>query len=467
VDLDITGGSGGVGAALEDLTAGARQLADVAAQASSAAGALLRAATSPDLLGAALARPVETARLGAWLAAAAGPAGLGGEAGALWSLAALVRSAAAAYAASEAAACLLIEGAQDSAVFLLARSAGTLAVGAHALDRAGMEVAGMEVMAAADRAVFRAPWIADLAGGLEGVVAGPVTPMEYEDALALVSRAGSVRGWLSEAGRRVDVAAVAPSGAAVAPTSLAGLVAAQADLGAPGAGPGRVRVVEVAQADGSSAWVVLIPGTQDWSPRTGANPSDLTSDVLLMAGEATLLAAGVERALGAAQATAGRADRGDPVLLAGHSQGGIAAAALAADSGFRSRQRVTHVVTSGAPTARFAVPPSVQVLALEHVQDPVTRLEGRTNPDRVSRLTVTRDLREDAGVGSEAGGRASAAHRLAGYEATARLADHAGSRSLADWRAGSAAFLAGDAHGPAVVRDFALARTGLVARSAG
>jgi pimeloyl-ACP methyl ester carboxylesterase len=201
--------------------------------------------------------------------------------------------------------------------------------------------------------------------------------------------------------------------------------------------------------------VVVVPGTQDWSPRGGRNPSDLTTDVLLMAQESSLLAAGVEQALTAAQRDAGRLGLADPVLLAGHSQGGIAAAALAADAGFRQRHRVTHVVASGAPIARIPVPPTVSVLALEHRQDAVPRLEGERNADRRGWLTVSRDLEPDPVARS-----AGAAHGSALYRNTAALADASGSGSLARWRLGSAGFLAGDAHGTPTVRDYRVERVG-------
>jgi pimeloyl-ACP methyl ester carboxylesterase len=220
-----------------------------------------------------------------------------------------------------------------------------------------------------------------------------------------------------------------------------------------------VRVLQVPQRDGSSAWVAVIPGTQAWSPRAGANPFDLTSDVLLLAQRQTLLAAGVERALTLAQRDAGRAGRSDPVMLAGHSQGGIVAAALAADDGFRARHRVTHVVTTGAPVARLALPPTVSVLSLEHTQDVVPRLEGRPNADRRSHVTVTRDLRGDP----EVAGRAAAAHSTAAYIATAAQADRAGSASLSAWREGAAAFL-GDGSSSAQVRDYRVWREEGVAR---
>jgi len=210
--------------------------------------------------------------------------------------------------------------------------------------------------------------------------------------------------------------------------------------------------VQVPQANGSSAWMVVVPGTQVWSPTAGGNPADLTSDVLLMAHQETLLATGVDQALQAAQQQAGREGLDDPVLLVGHSQGGIVAAALAADPGFRRRQRVTHVVTSGAPVARLPIPSGVSVLSLEHRQDAVPRLEGERNADRRGWVTVTRDLR---GSGIET---ASASHSAARYRETAALADASGSSSVTAWRAGSSAFLVGDAHGTPTVRDYVVER---------
>ena len=86
------------------------------------------------------------------------------------------------------------------------------------------------------------------------------------------------------------------------------------------------------------------------------------------------------QALEKAQAQAGRAGLAEPVLLAGHSQGGIAAAALAADPGFRRRHPVGAVVTSGAPIARMALPPQVSVLALEHAPGPRAQARGHAEP---------------------------------------------------------------------------------------
>jgi len=446
--LDVTGGAGGVGAALEDLSAAAVRLAETAGDLFEVAGALWRAGVAADLVTVALTCPVDAGRVAMELAELAGPTGLVADAGALVALAAGVRSAVAAYAAGEEAVVVLVESAQDAAVLALSRHAVVLTAGVLAAERAGFDVA-----AATDRLLFSAPWLADLAGGVEGVVAGPASPLDYEDGLALLATAGASRGWLTEAGHELQVTAVVPGGRGAAPQSLADLVAAQEDLQTEGE-PDRVRVVQVPQADGSSAWVVVVPGTQEWSPRAGPNPSDATTDVLLMAQRDTQLAAGVERALRLAQQDAGRGGLGDPVLLAGHSQGGIVAAALAAEPGFRRRQRVTHVVASGAPIARLPVPEEVSVLALEHRQDAVPRLEGEPNVDRRGWVTVTRDLR-----GSEVLS-AGASHASARYRETAAQVDASRSASVVQWRLRAAPFLAGDAHGTATVRDYRLTRAG-------
>jgi pimeloyl-ACP methyl ester carboxylesterase len=219
--------------------------------------------------------------------------------------------------------------------------------------------------------------------------------------------------------------------------------------------PGRVRVVEVPQRTGGSAWLVEVPGTQDWNPRAGGNPADVTSDVALMARRSTVLAAAVDEALTQAQAASGRPRAAqEPVMLAGHSLGGIAAAGLAASPAFTTRHRVTSVVTMGSPVARVPVPPEVGVLSLEHRQDPVPHLEGRKNPDRRTWVTVTRDLRGDADHVSTATG----AHATGEYAQTAAEVDASRDRSLRDWRAANTAFFDGDSAGAAVVRDYQILR---------
>ncbi len=212
-----------------------------------------------------------------------------------------------------------------------------------------------------------------------------------------------------------------------------------ADLVAAGEGldGGRVRVVEVVRGDGGSAWVVVVPGTQEWSPEPGANPFDLTTDLRAMTGGATLAAVGVAAALEVARSRAGpRSTPDDPVVLVGHSQGGILAAALASDAGFAARHRVTHIVTSGSPVALFPVPSTTRVLAVERGDDPVPRLDLTPNPDRSSWVTV-----RTQGEGPPVDVRS---HGLAGYVGTLRAAEGAPRGTVAGldgWQASAAGVL--------------------------
>ncbi|HQV92389.1 MAG TPA: hypothetical protein PLA46_12455, partial [Phycicoccus sp.] len=145
----------------------------------------------------------------------------------------------------------------------------------------------------------------------------------------------------------------APPRAVPPPTSLADLIATDVDVEQT---PGLVRVSEVVRADGSSAWIVHVSGTQEWSPRAGDNVFDVTTDVRSVAGDSTLAAVGVHLALLQAQRSTGRDTSREPVLVSGHSLGGILAAALASDPSFRNGRNVVGVVTAGSPIARMPVP---------------------------------------------------------------------------------------------------------------
>ncbi|WP_277207393.1 hypothetical protein [Isoptericola croceus] len=157
---------------------------------------------------------------------------------------------------------------------------------------------------------------------------------------------------------------------------------------APGPPPGTIGVEKVEHADGSVSWTVLIPGTQELL--SAANPFDVATDLDLMAGATADVMVAVEQAL----ARSGAAPD-EPVVLVGHSLGGIAATSLAASPAFREKHRVGGVVTAGAPTATFRTPRGVPVLHLETTEELVSPLDGRStaqNPATPERVTVGRDL---------------------------------------------------------------------------
>jgi hypothetical protein len=272
-----------------------------------------------------------------------------------------------------------------------------------------------------------------LVGALPGAFAPPAGPLWHPG--ADVPGAAAVLAGVGRAGPLLHESGAAPLVSArpvptLPPAGVRDLLLRVAhcypEAGVPA---GAVRVEGVRGGDGRRAWVVEIPGTQEWSPVPGRNPADLTADVAAL-GRATTAAAGtVVRALEVAGVRPG-----EPVLLAGHSLGGMLAAGLAADAAFTRRFHVTHVVAAGSPLAGFAVRPGVAVLAVEHDDDLVPALDGAPDPDRPDRVTVRRAPRRGRPPG--------AAHDSLAYADTGGLVDASGDPSLRAWRTGLGPFLA-------------------------
>lgn len=140
-----------------------------------------------------------------------------------------------------------------------------------------------------------------------------------------------------------------------------------------------IRIVGRTGTDGIRRWIVQLPSTQVWTPRSGQAPNDLTAAIVALSlTETTLTRAALE-----AMRQAGIQQR-DHVLLAGFSLGGLIAGQLAErclDHGYTA----THLLTAGASIGRDRLDPRIRVLSIEHLLDPVPRLEGRENPIRVQR----------------------------------------------------------------------------------
>lgn len=149
----------------------------------------------------------------------------------------------------------------------------------------------------------------------------------------------------------------------------------------PAAAGGDVRITRVDNGSGQ-AYVVSIPGTETWTPKAGAEPRDLSANLGLVAGDPTAAAQSVRAAMDAAGIPPG-----SPVMLVGHSQGGIIAGQLASDPAFVRQYGVTNVLTYGAPIDHMQLAPGVQALQVQHRFDVVPRLDlggvdvGGTNPN--------------------------------------------------------------------------------------
>jgi hypothetical protein len=182
------------------------------------------------------------------------------------------------------------------------------------------------------------------------------------------------------------------------PTTVRDLLAHLHQVAALSGGPdspanGTVEVQTITGPDGTVRHVLYLPGTDDFNAPwdQGGDVRDLETDLDAMGGRPDTYEQGILDALH--QAGVGE---GEPLLVVGHSLGGMEAAALAAHHhGFQ----VTDVVTAGSPTAQVAgFPPGTHVLSLEQQGDIVPQLDGAPNPDSVEQTTVTFDAHPHGGV---------------------------------------------------------------------
>lgn len=132
--------------------------------------------------------------------------------------------------------------------------------------------------------------------------------------------------------------------------------------------------------DGGTGWLVIVPGTDGHAD----SPFGWAQNIELMSDNAdTRLAADSARMVMDAMHRAGiKPD--DPVAVIGHSQGGIVAATLAADSPYNIR----HIVTAGSPVANHPIRTGVWATSIEMDDELVAALDGTPNPVSASWLTI-------------------------------------------------------------------------------
>ncbi|MBL8931606.1 MAG: hypothetical protein JNL54_15910 [Kineosporiaceae bacterium] len=432
-ELVVRGGAGGTTARLEDLESAAEVLIEAGQALTGAAVRLGDLALDPVLLAGYLRSPLTGLAAEAALAGClAGPHGLAAGALRLGGLGTALRAAVGIYRAADAAAQhalnVLSAGAGTGAVLgaaalpgLATLGAGLVAFGSDDSARWMPRPMARRVLAylaahpgAGDRVGAALPGaargLAHLVGALSaplGLILVAASPPDQRRLTRVLSVVGEALPWLNES-RVVRVGPITRSSAAP-PSGVEDLIARTAALyEVPAGSAGVVRVERVTAADGSRSWIAMIPGTQAWPPRAGVQPFDLTADVNAIAGRTTAASSLVT--IGLQQAGA---RPGEPVLLVGHSLGGIVAAQMAADPVVRQRLSITHVVTAGSPIGSMPVPREVQVLALEHTADVVPWTEGRRNPDRLNWVTVQ----------GRAGPDPVAAHEAARYVRTGAAVD--------------------------------------------
>lgn len=466
--LTVTGGGAGIAARVVDMRATADVLDTQGDVARELAGAVAAVAVDEAVLTTQVFSPLT----GGGVLAAVGraqlpPTGLAWLALEYEAGATFLRGAATAYETTDAALALIDEVAATAGGLLVINGAlllalpTALAAGAYeflpddvarfltpdALE-GFLEDAWADPLSLAQGALYDHPWVTDsmisalptflgvqlplAAGTLLGVPL-PVWPLSYEQVVAGVIAAGGLAGYFHEGQPTItlqappvghDAASWHATRDGTAATSLESMFANISGMGTQD--HSEVRVTAVPDGAGGYTWLVEIPGTQAWDPASGSNPSSLSANLHAMSGSHdTAVEEGVRLAIAEAMGRLAEDTdiplttlQGQPVTLAGHSQGGIIAASIAADP--NSGLNVTGVVTGGSPVANHAIPDHVSVLSIEHAQDPVPNLDGNPNPGGPNWTTVSRDIHGHADVTP---GSLTDAHNGALYADTAAMVD--------------------------------------------
>jgi pimeloyl-ACP methyl ester carboxylesterase len=148
-------------------------------------------------------------------------------------------------------------------------------------------------------------------------------------------------------------------------------------------------------ASGERSWLVTIPGTQ----QDGSSPLGWAQNVQLMSSEdSQRMEAASARFVLAAMSDAGIHSR-ERVVLVGHSQGGLVAAAIASQQ--HSPYRIEHIVTAGSPVANHPIPASTWVTSVEMEDELVAALDGSANPERQDWITVRGSVRRSTSSEAE------------------------------------------------------------------
>jgi hypothetical protein len=165
--------------------------------------------------------------------------------------------------------------------------------------------------------------------------------------------------------------------------------------------------------------VMYLPGTAEWNPLANKKAFDIRSDIELLAEGQN---SNSIRAASAALSAFGATEK-DRLVLVGYSQGGLVAAELA-----QNLSNVSAVLTIGSPIAAEAIPASTPVVALEHSNDVVPALSGKTNPLSENWATASRHVQLTQGES------VLKAHTMREYVHTAALADSSNDVGLSRMR---------------------------------
>ncbi|HEU5473496.1 MAG TPA: alpha/beta hydrolase [Actinophytocola sp.] len=423
-DIRVGGGAGGTEARFEDLAAMGDLTDDVAADTLGIAMSSHRYLVDPNVVASAVLNPAGVARFeAAMLGALDGPTGLTATSAAIGLRGIALRATSAAYQEVDQLSARALDAIRWMEGAVVTSSPATAAP--TALIGGGALAADVYLNYDGDwqRYLVEHPGMVDqLIGMSPGMLSSLGLPTDLATLMDLTAAAypdGEPR--VTDGG--VDGAAGTP------PRNLGDIMEGLDHRN--GTDP-NIDVRRVVGPDGRVAYIVDIPGTRVWNlpGQDGGSANDFGTNIDAMAGNETVLQKGIEEAMR-------RAGVGpnDPVMLVGHSQGGIVAARAAGDFAASGQYNVTHVVTAGSPVGRIPVPDGIQMLSLENSGDIVPHLDAAENPGSDNRTTVIFD-NQTGTVGGN--------HAIGGnYTEAARQLDTSTDPSVQRFRDSAGVFIGG------------------------
>ncbi|MCP2243340.1 Lipase (class 3) [Lentzea aerocolonigenes] len=379
-DIQVSGGADGFRAKGEDLVAMSALTDEVAGDTLKTAVAGHKFLAEPDVLASALLNPSGVAKFEAAMAMALdGPTGLTATSAAIGLRGDALRATKLAYEAADELAARGLDASRWMAGLAVASVPGGTVVAALG---SGTAIAA-DVYANYDGDWQK--WLVDhpgmvdtLIGMSPGMLSSLGVPVDLATTLDLLAAT------YADGTADLDPVASHPN---TAPHNLHDILLGLDERNRPRNGePSNIDVRVVKDAnDKPIGYIVDIPGTKDWNaPWDPKSANDSGVNIDAMAGNRTVLQQGIEKALH----EAGAQGTGVPVMLVGHSQGGIVAAQSTNDL-ISGGYNVTHVVTAGSPVGRIDIPGNVQMLSLENKGDIVPHLDAGDNPNTANRTTVT------------------------------------------------------------------------------
>lgn len=221
--------------------------------------------------------------------------------------------------------------------------------------------------------------------------------------------------------RRIRMEQIPPRGADLDPSrapvrTFAGAVSVMEELAVDsGAAHGELRIDRITSPAGEDSWQVFIPGGQGLDP---GNVHSLLHSVSAVDANPTPSMAMVAAALREVGAR-----KGEPIVITGHSHGGITGSMFANDPRMRAEFDVPLVITAGSPVDRHEIRPDTHVVSIEHTEDFVPGLDGVERTAKPGMTRVERTLSESGDPAIAGGAGVFHTHDYPNYVDTARLAD--------------------------------------------